>query len=131
MFITNTKSGYRRDGQGFAHGRFLILMYPPMPFPFPKDQERPKVRGLVRHVRMWQSGHYMVAFVRIKGHRIYLSGTYGSDGLINDVPQEVYDLGTDLPQELYDMWAKGGGWNSSGKEGPSMQKWGEELMKKG
>lgn len=124
MFLTNSRSGYRvRDGEQFAHGKFLILMSPP------DGVDRTKVRAIVRHVRMWQSGPYMVAFIRVKGHKVYLSGAYGSNGLLTDVPKEVYDIGEDLPPELYEKWSKGGGWNSTGSEAPDMRKWAQETFK--
>lgn len=124
-------SGYNRGGEQFSHGLFLILMVDG-----DKDwlkrtpEEKKAVRGLVRFVRMGQSGHFMVAFVNIKGHRIYLSGTYGADGLLKDVPHAVYELGLDLPPELYEAWAKGGGHNSAGSEAEAMHRWAQENLKR-
>jgi hypothetical protein len=58
-----------------------------------------------------------------------LSGCYGADGLLRDVPSEVFALGTPLPQELYDAWNKGGGHNSSGSEELLMQEWAKKNLK--
>lgn len=55
--------------------------------------------------------------------KIHLSGAYGADGLIRDVPPEVYALGVDMPKELHEKWNKGGGHNSVGSEAPDMDAW--------
>lgn len=72
----------------------------------------------------------MMARVVVAGEKLSLSGPYGNDGLICDVPQAVYDLGTNLPPDLYDAWNTGGGWNSAGREAPAMRAWGRTLMQK-
>jgi hypothetical protein len=81
------------------------------------------IRAIVRYTRLRQFGHFMMGFARVNGHRLTLSGSYGSDGLPMSVPDVVYNLGTELPQDLYDAWNKGGGWNSAGSEAPSMRQW--------
>lgn len=110
------------------------------------------VRGIVRYVRMAQLGNFMMARLRLcacpknticllcqprtnmYGQKnnykncLYLSGTYGSDGLICSVPMEFYQKGTILPQDLYDKWANGGGWNSAGNEAFDMRAWGMSLL---
>ena len=125
MFITSRR-GCDRNGQQIAHGRFLMLMVTP-------NAPRNKVRGLVRFVRMHQLGNFMMARLTVKAggasHKLSLSGCYGSDGLLLDVPQEVYDLGVDLPSHLYDKWAKGGGHNGAGSEGIDIYEWAKETFK--
>lgn len=61
------------------------------------------------------------------GTYISLSGAYGADGLIREVPAEIYKLGTDLPKELYDAWNKGDGHNSAGSEAVLMDAWARTL----
>lgn len=96
----------------------------------PSDDRKAKIRGIVRHVKMHQIGHFMMGTMIVAGHKITLSGTYGSDGLACDVPHEVYELGVDLPDELYEAWNKGEGWNEAGKEGLAMFDWGKiKVMK--
>ena len=65
----------------------------------------------------------MTGFIKINNTDIFLSGSYGSDGLIKSVPMEVYSFGVKLPQELYEAWKNGGGWNSCGSEAPSIREW--------
>lgn len=131
MFLSNSKGGLNRSGEQFSHGLFLLLMVDGS-----KDwlrrtpEEKKAVRGLVRFVRMHQFGHFMMARLTVTGHKLSLSGTYGSDGLLLDVPKEVFELGLDLPSELYEAWAKGGGHNSAGSEARVMHKWGLDNMKR-
>jgi hypothetical protein len=82
-----------------------------------------QIRALVRFVSMEQFGHFMMGHARVHGHKITLSGSYGSDGLPDSVPDAVYEIGVPLPQELYDAWKNGGGWNGAGSEGPAMREW--------
>lgn len=147
MFVTNHNSGYTRDGSQFAQGYFLMLMQPNSHhceneacegYKLPVDGEWDRceacgefmtiesdapIRGLVRFVRMTQLGHFMMGAVRVKGHKLVLSGAYGEDGLIMTVPRDVYNLGKDLPAELVEQWNRGGGWNSAGSEADDMRKW--------
>ena len=125
MFITVSKAWYTRDGSQFAHGYFLLLMRPQQTLEeMLAHVPQPPVRGLVRYVRLSQFGHFMIGRITVAGNKVVLSGAYGNDGMILDVPQAVYDLGTDLPQELYDAW------NSAGSEAPAMRAWGKTMMKK-
>ncbi len=120
MFIERGKSGYNRDGEQYAQGRFLVLMTT-------DSEPLSKVKAIVRHVHMGQCGNFMMGRINIKAggvvHKLVLSGSYGGDGLTKSVPKEVYDLGVDLPAELYEAWSKGEGWNSAGKEAPQMREW--------
>ena len=128
MFIQISKSGYNRHGEQYAHGLFLILMVDgSKEF---SQRDRKAVRGLVRFVKMGQLGQFMMAKVKIKSHQIVLSGAYGADGLLKDVPGDVYALGLDLPPELYEKWAKSDGHNSTGNEEPAMRKWAKENLTK-
>jgi len=72
---------------------------------------------------MGQFGQFMMGFARVHGHRITLSGSYGSDGLTCNVLDAVYNAGVELPAELRDAWNSGGGWNSAGSEAPKMRQW--------
>lgn len=128
MFITNKRSGYDRLGEQVASGLFLVLMTC-SEAAGTLDAGRLKIRGIVRHVSYHQLGQFMMGRVRIAGHSITLSGAYGGDGLTRDVPEAVFMKGTPLPDELYDAWKNGGGWNSSGSEGPAMHAWALDLVK--
>jgi hypothetical protein len=119
MFITGQRRA-TRNGQR-ARGRFLILMQPE-DIAIGEISTTP-VRALVRYVEMAQIGHFMMGTLTLKGHAISLSGAYGHDGLILDVPREVYDMGVELPADLREAWNKGGGHNSAGSEGPAMKAW--------
>ena len=119
MYITNEGHGYYR-GTEQCHTRapFLILVQPEG-----WAYRNEPIKALVRKVALHQFGHFMMGSARVFGHRIPISGAYGSDGLPRSVPQEVYDKAVLVPQELVDAWNKGGGWNSSGSEAPAMQEW--------
>lgn len=119
MFITSKRRGYTRDGQQVARGRFLVLC---RPAGWEKRNE-PVRAFVIDNVRMEQCGHFMMASPTVKGHKLSLSGSYGSDGLPMEVPQELYDAAKPLPKELYDAWNNGGGWNSAGNEAPAMAEW--------
>jgi hypothetical protein len=127
MFIQVKRSGYDRTGQHFCSGLFLILMQPKAEN-LPMLSSAYPIKAIVRHVAMKQLGHWMMGHARIHGHTLTLSGSYGSDGLPDTVPTEVYDRGVDLPQELYRAWKDGGGWNGAGSEGPLMRKWALENL---
>ena len=81
------------------------------------------IRGIVRYVRMKQLGHFMMGSATVGKHRLILSGSYGSDGLPDSVPDEVYEAGVELPKELIEQWNTGGGWNDAGSEAPAMREW--------
>jgi hypothetical protein len=68
-------------------------------------------------------GPWMMAHVKVIGHELTLSGAYGQDGLIMDVPRALWEKATPLPNELYEAWKNGGGWNSAGSEAASMRRW--------
>lgn len=117
MYIEKTRGYYTSDGQqNIERANFLILMTP-------KTDHKAPVRAIVRKVAMSQFGHFMMGTARIKGHSLALSGSYGADGLILSVPQEVYSLGVILPNYLYNAWNNGGGWNSAGSEASAMRAW--------
>lgn len=81
------------------------------------------MRALVRYTRMRQMGHWMMGRVRIDGHSLTVSGSYGGDGLPTSVPDNLYALGVDVPAELVDAWNHGGGWNGAGSEAGAMRAW--------
>jgi hypothetical protein len=128
MFITSKRSGYDRTGQQVASGLFLILMQPKSwndkgETILPMSSSSYPIRALVRHVSMSQFGNFMMGRARVHGHTLILSGSYGSDGLPDTVPMEVYNYGVPLPPELYEAWKNGEGWNSAGSEAPKMREW--------
>lgn len=128
MFLSGlSKRYYMRDGSQRARGFFLVLMC--LPDLISKKDE---VRGLVRSVELHQCGHFMMGTLRlnIKGtiYKVPLSGAYGADGLIREVCQQVFDIGTPLPVELREKWNKGGGHNSAGSEAPDMDDWAKTLV---
>lgn len=134
MFLKVTKQGYDRDGAQFAHGYFLILMYPDRPMRFEHGKflgwpqhPNPPVRAMVKFVRMKQLGHFIMGRIYVLGHDITLTGDYGDNGLICNVPEEVYQTGVPLPDDLYDAWNKGQGWNCAGAEAGLMHAWGVTL----
>jgi hypothetical protein len=124
VFITSKRST-TRSGLQKAQGRFLILMRPDTGM----VGEMP-IRAIVRFVKMEQVGHFMMGSVKIAGHEITLSGTYGDDGLTCTVPTKVYLRGVPLPFELQEAWKNGGGHNEAGREGLAMKKWALETFKK-
>ena len=119
MYIKNTRSYYESDGTQHA-GRqwFLILV---------QDENEKcgpdNMRAIVRKVALEQCGHFMMGYARAFGHKLILSGSYGSDGLPKSVPSDVFDRAVPLPSELYDAWNHGGGWNSAGNEAKDMRQW--------
>lgn len=128
MFISVSKSGYDRHGSQFTHGYFLMLMSAESAVNANPAGDHP-IRGLVRFVRMSQSGAWMVAGLNIKDYKLFLSGSYGSDGLIKTVPDDLFELGVDLPDELRQAWATGGCWNSCGSEAEAMKAWAIEQFR--
>jgi hypothetical protein len=125
MFIKPVRTYYSEDGeQRTGKGLFLILM---------RDKNPPilhtNARAIVRRVQMRQLGNWMMGKIVVKGHTISLSGAYGANGLMVDVPTEVYEVGVDIPRKLYDEWGQGGGWNSCGNEAESLRKWVLENIK--
>lgn len=119
MYLMNDHvTGYDKDGQQYStRGKFLLLVQP-------KGDSTVPIKACVRSVTLRQCGHWMMGFAMLYRQRITVSGAYGADGLICDVPQEVYDkLRVELPKELCEAWNKGDGWNSAGKEAPAMRQW--------
>lgn len=119
MYIDNSGHGYYR-GTEQRHSRapFLILVQPE-----DWDKRNEPIRALVRKVALHQCGHWMMGSARAFGHRIPISGVYGSDGLPRSVPQEVYDRATPVPEYLIRMWNEGAGWNDAGTEASAMRDW--------
>ena len=126
MFITITRSGYDSHGEQHTSGLFLMLV-------LDKYQHGAcspdNVRAIVRYVAMHQFGPWMMGSARIGAHRLTLSGSYGADGLIMDVPSDVYDRAIPLPRELYEAWKHGGGWNGAGSESDAMRRWAKMNLK--
>jgi hypothetical protein len=72
----------------------------------------------------------MMGSAKLGDYQTTLSGSYGSDGLPETVPDDVYcRFGLELPDELYDAWNNGGGHNSAGSEAVAMRKWALENLK--
>lgn len=127
MFVGKSKRGYTRGGEQWASGKFLILMCS-------EEDKEPhaskRMRGIVRHVHLHQTGHFMMGSVRIMKNKITLSGSYGGDGLPVTVPKEIYELGHPVPEDLWAAWNTGGGHNSAGSEAPLMQEWALKFTEK-
>lgn len=123
MFIKSRSWYAQRDGQQKAKGLFLVL------FGFTESKE---IRGVVRTVQMEQLGQFMMGQCEVGGHKITLSGSYGSDGLTMD-PEKypgLWEQLVPLPGPFYELWAKGGGWNSAGSEGEVFRDWALENIDK-
>lgn len=147
MFLQITKHSHDSNGETICHGKFLILMEREEPFEPSEngmfirndgskfwigqrlENPKPPVRAIVAHVKMRQSGHFMVGFASIADDKIYLSGAYGNDGLIKRVPPKIWYKGIELPFELYQLWANGGGWNSCGNEAEQLKIWAKQTFK--
>ena len=125
MYITNdSRSGYRGGDQVCTRGLFLMFVQPPG-----TAGASSPIKCVVRKVALQQLGHFMMGRANIRGKWFTVSGSYGSDGLPMDVPQEVYDsLTVTLPADLYQAWNKGGGHNSCGSEAPAVRKWAKEHL---
>ena len=136
MYLRSGQNGtyYGSDGQQ-RHSRapFLLLIDASPSLPAKQDA---CMYAIVREVAMEQCGHFMMGTARVYGHSLTVSGTYGSDGLpisLDRLPVKVQDKVraemVRVPDELYRAWAKGGGWNGSGSEGPAMQAWARKTFK--
>lgn len=133
MYLRSGQHGmyYGSDGQQrHSQAAFLILI----------DGDAPAVEdglyAIVRKVAMEQCGQFMMGIARVYGHSLTVSGTYGNDGLpvhLDRLPDKVQDRIRGemirLPDELYAAWAHGGGHNSAGSEGRSMQGWARRTFK--
>lgn len=128
VFLTNTSSGYNRDGEQFCEGKFLII------FDHPDDKDFSKKRELcclVKNVHMRQVGNWMMALVTFPSYVLSLSGSYGGDGLpcsphSDDGRNWLRQLWPRLhvvPPEIVDLFWNDNGHNSSGKNGPAIRDW--------
>jgi len=122
MYIDHTGYGYCTSSGEQRHSRapFLMLV---MPESDNGSCNPSNVRGIVRKVALRQLGHWMMGKARVNGHTLSVSGAYGADGLIMDVPDDVFALGTPIPADLFEAWSKGGGHNSCGSEAEAMRRW--------
>lgn len=108
-----TKTGSQVSGPAL----FLILMQG-------ESADCQKVKGLVRRVTLRQCGCWMMGRVEVDNYMISLSGSYGADGLMRTVPDDIYRrCGLELPQELYALWRIGGGWNGACSEAQEIRRW--------
>ena len=119
MFINVTKSGDNNNGQ-WAHGPFLLLL---------RTDEMQEVRAIVRTIHLKQFGGFMMGVLRAAGHEVVVSGSYGADGNVLNVPPAIYALGVPVPESLLIAKYLGGGWNCAGTEAPAMKKWARSHMK--
>lgn len=148
IFI-NGHSGYNRHGEQTAKGDFLMI--------FCKESGG-ELRAALRHVRMRQCDHWMMASVKVGSHRFTLSGSYGRDGLpmnatkqearkcwhqyhadnwyertyaYEEVPAVNWESLVTLPEELArEFWhPEHQGWNSCGSEAKNMEKWARDNIK--
>lgn len=123
--LLNGTGGYTRGGSQFARGDFLIITGG---YTFPDGgggMVKLPLRAAVRNVRMSQLGHWMMATARVGKDRVFLSGSYGSNGLPCDPSKFPHAYGTmlPLPAELEAKFWSGGGHNTAGTEGPSLRAW--------
>lgn len=118
MFLEMPNTKYNKDGQQVSGpADFLILIEG-------ESEDRLQPKAVVRRVKLSQCGHWMMGTADIFGHNASLSGSYGADGLVLTVPDQIYDTASvRLPQDLYDEWNHGGGWNGAGREAESMRRW--------
>jgi hypothetical protein len=136
MFIGGSDRGYLRDGTQVALGAFLILFSRRgwvVKDPRAKTGEYDEIRGVVRRVKLTQTGHWMMGQADLWGHTVTLSGTYGEDGLTNDLrahDEEIWDWLHPLPPELiHEFWTDGTGWNSAGvHSGPKVHDWAKNRL---
>ncbi|MEI6750349.1 MAG: hypothetical protein WCM93_14425 [Bacteroidota bacterium] len=123
MFLKTDYAHYSRSGEQLAGGRFLVLMQPKTATLDDVCKRKYPIKALVRYCKMSQMGAWMIGKIRVKGISLMMSGSYGGDGLLADVPMEVYNMGVELPAELVEAWNNGGGHNSAGSEAPAMRSW--------
>ena len=121
MFIKDAGGGYNRHGEQFGYGWFLLVFQRTWQIgrePMPRD-----LRACVRYAHLTQSGHFMTGIVTVGKHRIFLSGSYGGDGLPKDAPDDLWPLLHPLPDDLVEAFWSGGGHNSAGAEAPALRAW--------
>lgn len=129
MYITNVGYTYHQGTeQHHSRAPFLILM---MDETLNGACKAGNVRAIVRRVALGQCGQWMMGTTRILDQRLILSGAYGADGLIKDVPLHVFKEGILLPADLYSLWNHGGGHNSGGSESSAMRAWAVENLTNG
>jgi hypothetical protein len=121
MFLNFKRSGYDRDGQQVASGRFLLLVQP-------TDDDNAPIRALVRFTSMRQLGQFMMGHCTVFGQRVSLSGSYGNDGLPCHVSRTAYDQAVEVPAELIAAWNTGGGHNGVGSEASAMLEWAAKVF---
>lgn len=144
MIITGRR-WYGRYGEQHARGRFLMVFNN-----YTTGTPR-ELRAAVRNVHLRQSGHFMTGFCVLTlrrgqdwiengytpraSQRVFVSGTYGHDGLPIDVDASYvpgfWEALVPLPPELVEKFWSGGGHNSAGTEAMDMFTWaqGPELKK--
>jgi hypothetical protein len=123
MFITEVRSYYDRHGsQKTTPGDFLILCHPIIDGNLMEGLKFP-MRAFVVRIELSQLGQFMMGRVSVAGHKLSLSGSYGSDGLPISLDKELWDAAIDVPADLVEAWNKGGGWNSAGVEADKMRAW--------
>ena len=136
MFLEG-KRWYDRHGAQRAAGPFLWVVLPTAPPPDDKEAAMKPVwhapfkeaRAFVRHVKMEQCGHWMMGEIKVGSHKQRVSGTYGCDGLPDDVERWVWEAGVPIPEEIMETWAKGGGHNGAGDEALSISAWATDNIK--
>jgi hypothetical protein len=123
MFVTTERSGCNDAGEQVCHGLFLIIF---------NIQSGGELRCIIRHARMRQCGHWMMASVQVGSEKLVLSGTYGGDGLpyldSKGETERLWDRLHILPADLTEAFWNGGGHNCAGTEGPLIQAWARERI---
>lgn len=89
---------------------------------------RKGMSAVVRMVALHQLGHFMCGYARIFGVKVFVEGSYGSNGLPVTVSDELFARGVPVPDYLYDAWNHGGGHNAAGGEAQSMVEWAQSNM---
>lgn len=139
MFL-NSVRWHDRWGQQRARGAFLLIAQDP-------DQPtgRPALRAVVRAVELRQLGHFMMGRIKLGGHDLSVSGTYGSDGLPHMLTSYIVDRQIrsftpeqaralfaklhPIPQHLQDAFWADGGHNGPGSEAKAMLAWARHYIK--
>lgn len=118
MYIDPGNTRYYNKGGWHTRGsRFLILAYP-------EDKVKGEpLRAFVRHVALYQCGHFMMGGARLFGTRVILSRSYGDNVMPVDLPRAIWERGLEVPTELHEAWNKGGGWNAAGNKALLMVEW--------